>query len=158
MTYTIDIQVASEHPDIPSTSSFRRWVDHALRGRLPEAELSIRIVDEQESQALNSQYRNKDKPTNVLSFPFEMPEGIPTDALNHLLGDLIICAPVVEQEANEQTKDLQNHWAHMVIHGTLHLLGYDHINDEEADEMEQLERDILTVMNIPDPYQGENEV
>lgn len=106
-------------------------------------------MNSEESQSLNSQYRGKDKPTNVLSFPFEVPDGIELD----LLGDLIICADVVEKEAQEQDKPLLHHWAHMVIHGTLHLLGYDHISDDEAEEMEALEIKLLAHLSIPDPYQ-----
>ena len=104
----------------------------------------------EESQQLNSQYRQKDKPTNVLSFPFEVPEGI---ELN-LLGDLVVCASVVEQEAKEQNKVLFHHWAHMIVHGCLHLLGYDHINDADADEMEALEVKILAKLAISNPYES----
>ena len=113
------------------------------------AEITIRLVDSDESQQLNNQYRGKDKPTNVLSFPFEVPTGIELD----LLGDLVICAPVIAAEAIEQNKSENAHWAHMVIHGCLHLLGYDHINDQEAEEMEALEIALLAKLNIADPYQ-----
>ena len=113
-----------------------------------EYELTIRVVDEEESQSLNSQYRGKDNPTNVLSFPFEAPAEIELD----LLGDLVICAPVVGKEATEQSKEEIAHWAHMVIHGTLHLQGYDHIEDEEAEAMEALEVKILSALGFPDPY------
>ncbi len=112
-------------------------------------ELTIRLVNNEESQQLNLQYREKDKPTNVLSFPFEVPEGI---ELN-LLGDLVICAQVVAQEADAQNKALFDHWAHMVIHGCLHLMGYDHINDKDALEMEALEVEILAKLAINDPYE-----
>jgi len=113
------------------------------------AEVSVYIVDEAESQKLNLQYRAKDKPTNVLSFPADIHEavGVP------LLGDLVICAPVVEREAVEQGKSLDAHWAHILIHGTLHLLGYDHVEDDEADAMEALETYLITQMNFPAPYQ-----
>jgi probable rRNA maturation factor len=150
--------MASTATDLPSSSDFHHWVSTALNGSMESAELSIRIVDIPESQALNFQYRGKNKPTNVLSFPFEQPEGIPEGELEHLLGDLIICAQVVVNEAHEQKKAGLDHWAHMVIHGTLHLLGYDHIDDQEAEEMEQLERNILGTLNIADPYKGDYEV
>jgi probable rRNA maturation factor len=115
---------------------------------LNQAEVSVYIVDEAESQELNSQYRGKDKPTNVLSFPADIPEevGVP------LLGDLVVCAPVVEREAQEQGKTLNAHWAHMLVHGTLHLLGYDHLEDDEAEVMEALETRLVTQLHFPAPY------
>lgn len=112
-------------------------------------EVTLRIVDLAESRQLNSDYRNKDKPTNVLSFPFEAPEHIEMP----FLGDLVVCAAVVEQEAKEQDKPVTNHWAHLCVHGLLHLLGYDHIDETEAQEMEGLETAILAKLNIDDPYQ-----
>lgn len=117
----------------------------------PETEITIRIVDEAESHELNLTYRGKDKPTNVLSFPFEVPEGIELP----LLGDLIICRQVVEKEAQEQQISLESHWAHLAIHGTLHLLGYDHIEDAEAEEMEGLETEIMQSLGFEDPYISE---
>ena len=148
MNYFVDRQCQIEDTELPSEAQLTEWVSAALTGRLDAAELSIRIVSPAESQALNNQYRGKDKPTNVLSFPFDMPEGIELD----LLGDLVICADVVSREAVEQNKPLFDHWCHMVIHGVLHLLGFDHINNLEAEEMEQLEREILASLAIPDPY------
>jgi len=149
----IELQLGiEERPGLPSAAQFQRWVDATLEGRRDGGEICIRIVDSDESQALNHQYRGKDKPTNVLSFPFEVPEGVPLD----LLGDLVICAEVVADEAREQLKPELHHWAHMVVHGTLHLLGYDHINDEDAEEMESLERHILATLSIPDPYEPGN--
>ena len=115
--------------------------------------MTVRIVDEAESNELNLTYRGKDKPTNVLSFPFEAPPGLELP----LLGDLVICRQVVEREAQEQGKPLMAHWAHMVVHGSLHLLGYDHIEDEEAEEMEALERDIMQELGFADPYQSDEE-
>lgn len=150
MLITLDLQVACDNENLPSNEDFQTWLESALNIYNKPFEITIRIVDEAESQALNHQYRHKNKPTNVLSFPFEVPEGIEMD----LLGDLIICANVVEQEAKQQNKVLNHHWAHMVIHGSLHLLGYDHISDEEAEEMESLEVKILHTLNIPDPYQA----
>lgn len=148
MSADIDIQIAAAADNLPTKLQWQQWVDAALAGRKTDAELTIRIVECQESQALNSQYRGKDKPTNVLSFPFEAPPGF---ELN-LLGDLVICAEVVENEAKEQKKALEAHWAHMVVHGCLHLLGFDHINNDEAEEMEGLEVEILQQLGYDDPY------
>jgi probable rRNA maturation factor len=149
MKNIVDLQNACDASNLPSAELFQQWVDAALTSVTEqEFELTIRLVNSQESQQLNKQYRQKDKPTNVLSFPFEVPEGI---ELN-LLGDLVICSKVVEQESKEQKKVLFDHWAHMVIHGCLHLLGYDHINDTDANEMEALEIKILATLTINDPY------
>lgn len=148
MTIEVELQYAVENDHLPDADEFQRWVELALKDRKEQAELCIRIVDSEESQVLNTEYRGKDKPTNVLSFPFEVPEGVPMN----LLGDLVICAEVVENEATEQDKLLTHHWAHMVIHGCLHLLGFDHINDDEAEAMEALERELLAKLDIPDPY------
>lgn len=146
----LDLQVASKARDLPSSEQLQLWASSALNGLREEAEISVRIVDNDESQQLNFQYRQKDKPTNVLSFPADLPPELELP----LLGDLVICAPVVAQEADEQHKDLTAHWAHMVVHGTLHLLGYDHINDPDAEIMEKLETDILTKMGFPPPYES----
>ncbi len=151
MSFECDIQYEVEGT-LPSESQFQSWVNAALAEQLDEGELCIRIVSQEESQDLNNAYRGKNKPTNVLSFPFEVPEGIPLQ----LLGDLVICADVVSQEASEQNKALFDHWAHMVVHGCLHLIGFDHINDEDAEEMESLEQKILASMDIADPYRDEN--
>lgn len=148
MTITLDLQIASEAADLPAESDIQVWLDAALSSYQRNFELTIRIVDNCESQSLNHQYRGKDKPTNVLSFPFEVPEGIELD----LLGDLVICAPVVKAEASEQEKPIIAHWAHMVVHGCLHLLGFDHITEEEALEMETLEIDILAKLGFNNPY------
>ena len=149
MTHIVDIQNASESQTLPNDELFHQWVNAALcQVTKKNFELTIRLVNVDESQQLNKQYREKDKPTNVLSFPFEVPQGI---ELN-LLGDLVICAQVVEQEATAQNKALFDHWAHMVIHGCLHLLGYDHINDTDANEMEALEVEILAKLLIANPY------
>lgn len=150
MTIEVDLQIASTAKNLPSEQEFLAWATCALQQYNKAFELTIRIVDIDESQQLNLQYRQKDKPTNVLSFPFEVPEGI---ELN-LLGDLVICADVVKHEAIEQDKPLKNHWAHMVIHGCLHLLGFDHIADDEAEEMEALEISLLAQLKISDPYTG----
>ncbi|MDF2154904.1 rRNA maturation RNase YbeY [Vibrio sp. CAU 1672] len=154
MTIELDLQLAVESEQgLPSEQDFQQWLNSAIIPFQPQAEVTIRIVDEQESHQLNHEYRGKDKPTNVLSFPFEAPPGIEMD----LLGDLIICRQVVEKEAVEQNKPLTAHWAHMVVHGSLHLLGYDHIEDDEAEEMESLETEIMQGMGFADPYQAEKE-
>lgn len=144
----LELQRAMKAEDIPPKSDFERWAKAALAGRMARAELVIRVVDEPESQALNLGYRGKEKPTNVLSFPFEAPSVVKTD----LIGDLVLCHPVVVREANEQHKPLEHHYAHLVVHGVLHLLGYDHQDDAEAEEMEAEERHILNTLDIEDPY------
>ena len=150
----LDVAVGYALPraGIPAAASFRKWVAAALAGRIREADLAIRIVDSEEGRALNRHYRGKDYATNVLSFPAELPEGLPKGVKFPLLGDLVICAPVVAREANEQGKPRNAHYAHLTIHGCLHLLGMDHIDPREADAMEQLERDILAGLGVPDPY------
>jgi probable rRNA maturation factor len=147
MKVTVDIQLAIE-AKVPKLQQFEQWTQAALAEVDEKCELSIRIVDRAESAELNQAYRGKTGPTNVLSFPFESP--IPIEP--RLLGDLIICVPIVEQEAVEQKKQAIDHWAHMVVHGCLHLLGYDHIKDDEAEKMEALEVSILESLNIANPY------
>lgn len=156
MTPCLDLQYG-DHQDpqkLPSEAQFLSWVSAALsvQDQYDEPELTIRLVDNVEGQQLNAEYRGKDYPTNVLSFPFEAPPEVPIP----LLGDLVICSSVVFQEAEEQSKQAQAHWAHMVVHGCLHLLGYDHIKDEDADVMENLERQVLASLGFPDPYKEEN--
>ncbi len=153
----LDVAVSYALPraGLPSAVSFRKWVAAALKGRIREADLAVRIVDEKEGCSLNHHYRGKDYATNVLSFPAELPEGLPKGVKMPLLGDLVICAPVVAREAAEQGKSLAAHYAHLTVHGTLHLLGWDHEDDKEADAMEQLEREILADLGIDDPYAGE---
>jgi probable rRNA maturation factor len=149
MHYQIDIQINSNSRTIPSAENIKNWVSAALHSdELGAAEVSVYICDEAESQALNLQYRSKNKPTNVLSFPADIPEEVGVA----LLGDLVICAPVVEKEAQDQAKNIDAHWAHMLVHGTLHLLGYDHIDDADAGVMESLETHIMTKMHFPAPY------
>lgn len=135
---------------LPAPRSFTRWVAAALAGagRTRNTELSIRIVDLGEGRELNRRYRDKDYATNVLSFPVELPDGVEVP----LIGDLVICAPVVAREAAAQGKPDRHHWAHLTVHGTLHLLGFDHIVEEDAEHMEALERRILATLDIPDPY------
>jgi len=148
MSIILDLQLASSASDLPDVTQFQRWLQAAILPFQDEAEVTIRIVDEQESQQLNLQYRGKDKATNVLSFPFQCPPGIELP----LLGDLVICAGVVSAEAAEQNKPLAAHWAHMVVHGCLHLLGFDHINDADAEQMEAEEIQILQQLGISNPY------
>ncbi|WP_110969034.1 rRNA maturation RNase YbeY [Pseudomonas huaxiensis] len=144
----LDLQRATEAA-APDDALFRRWCELALRQRTADSEMTIRLVDEAEARELNHTYRHKDYATNVLSFPADVPD----DMLDiPLLGDLVICVAVVEREAAEQGKSLEAHWAHLVIHGCLHLLGYDHIDDDEAEEMEALERTLLAELGHPDPY------
>jgi probable rRNA maturation factor len=148
----VSISYAVPRTGVPSAVSFRKWVAAALKSRIREADLAIRIVDAREGRALNHHYRGKDYATNVLSFPAELPEGLPEGVKMPLLGDLVICAPVVAREAKEQRKPPQAHYAHLTVHGVLHLLGWDHEDDKEAEAMEQLEREILAGLGLPDPY------
>jgi len=145
----LDLQIASSASQLPSHADFLAWCSLALRQRTSPSELTIRLVDNEEGLKLNATWRGKNYPTNVLSFPADIPDGLLDIPL---LGDLVICVPVVEAEACEQHKVLTAHWAHLVIHGCLHLLGYDHIDDEEAEEMEELERQLLAEIGHPDPY------
>lgn len=142
----VEVQCASAACDLPSSEQIRAWAQAAAPGL--DAELVVRIVDEAEGRALNRSYRGRDAPTNVLSFPFEPPPGIPCA----LLGDVVICAPVVIEEARSQGRDLQAHWAHLVIHGVLHLRGFDHQHPVQAQEMEALETQALARLGFPDPY------
>ena len=144
----IDIQFAMSAAGVPDEQHLRSWVRLALGDRAQTAELSVRDVDEAEITALNSRYRGKDYPTNVLSFPYEGMPGVESA----LLGDVVICAPVVAREAVEQGKPAEAHWAHMAIHGTLHLLGYDHHDAGEAERMEVLETRLLAELGFADPY------
>ena len=155
----LDVSVGYALPraGLPSAVSFRKWVAAALAGRIREADLAIRIVDAREGRALNRHYRGKDYATNVLSFPADAAEGVklPKGVKMPLLGDLVICAPVVAREAKEQGKALNDHYAHLTVHGALHLLGWDHEDDRDAECMEALERDILAALGIQDPYRVE---
>ena len=148
----IDLQMACEQETgLPTAEQIEQWATAAVKPQSDEVEMTVRIVDEAESHALNLNYRGKDRPTNVLSFPFECPDEVELP----LLGDLVICRQVVEREAQEQDKPVMAHWAHMVVHGSLHLLGYDHIEDDEAEEMESLETQIMTGLGFADPYLSE---
>ena len=145
----IDVQYAVSADGIPGAELIRQWVAQALPADRAAAELTVRIVDEAEITALNRQYRGKDGPTNVLSFPYEQIPGMAAA----LLGDVVICAPVVASESVAQDKPLEAHWAHMVIHGILHLLGYDHHKDDEASRMETTETRLLAELGYASPYE-----
>ena len=148
----IDLQIACEQETgLPTAQQIEQWATAAVQPQSDEVEMTVRIVDKAESHELNLNYRGKDRPTNVLSFPFECPDEVELP----LLGDLVICRQVVEREAQEQDKPVMAHWAHMVVHGSLHLLGYDHIEDDEAEEMESLETQIMTGLGFADPYLSE---
>jgi probable rRNA maturation factor len=151
MTADLDLQIAVEQ-SLPAPAMFQRWVEAAIGDRRNEAELTLRITDSAEVQQLNKTYRDKDQSTNVLSFPADLPPELNIP----LLGDIIISAEVVEQEALEQGKSSEAHWAHMVIHGTLHLLGYDHIDDNDAEEMESLETQLLSQLGYANPYHNDD--
>lgn len=148
MNLFLDLQLSQTFSGLPEKAQFLHWADVALEGRREEAELLIRIVDAAEITELNKTYRGIDKATNVLSFPFDVPAPVESD----LLGDIIICASVVQREAGELNQSEDMHWAHMVVHGVLHLLGYDHLNDEQAEVMESLEIQILKQLGYPNPY------
>lgn len=148
MDLRLEVQRPSRCTGLPDDKQITAWTRAAISGVRECAELNVRIVDEEESRELNCRYRGKDKPTNVLSFPADLPEELDLP----LLGDLVICAPIVAREADQQRKALRAHWAHMVVHGTLHLLGYDHIEDADAEIMEGLETRLLAGLGYPDPY------
>ena len=162
MAVTLDLQIAPEIDrqtmNFPEREFFEKWILATLATvkTLGDHELTVRIVDEAEIKTLNETYRHKSGITNVLSFPFEAPPEVPSPLLGELLGgflgDIVICAPVIKQEAQHQHKPLMNHWAHMIIHGTLHLLGYDHTTEQQAEEMESLETTILAEFGISNPY------
>lgn len=153
MSYIIDIEVALEEPEplLPKIETITNWLKVAISKFKPNAEVSVRIVDNQEMKALNHRYRHKNKPTNVLSFPTELPEGIELD--HELLGDIVIASDVVKEECIQQHKSFDAHFAHMIVHGALHLLGFDHENDADAKIMENHEIKILKELNFANPYQ-----
>ena len=150
----VAVSYAAPRAGLPAAVSFRRWIAAALEGRIREADLAVRIVGAKEGRALNRHYRGKDYATNVLSFPADVADGVklPKGVKLPLLGDLVLCAPVVAREAREQKKPLAAHYAHLTVHGALHLLGWDHQDAREAECMEQLEREILAGLGIDDPY------
>jgi len=148
MTIDVEIQRESNFPSVPSNQQFEQWAAAALQDH-GEAELVIRLVDLEESRRLNAQFANRNKATNVLSFPASLPPAVHLP----LLGDIVICAPLVEHEAEEQNKPIMAHWAHLTIHGILHLLGHDHQSGREAAKMEALETRLVQSFGFEDPYQ-----
>jgi probable rRNA maturation factor len=145
----VEVQIVSQSDQLPAQERFQYWVDAVLSDNTQNSEIVIRIIDEPEMVKFNKQYRDKKGATNILSFPFDVPDGVESN----LLGDLLVCAPIVEKEALIQHKKIEHHWAHMIVHGVLHLLGYDHIENEEAEEMEVLEIKILKKIKIKNPYE-----
>lgn len=155
MKIILDLQNAVDSEQLPDTNKMHVWITSALnkaQAKFENPEITIRVVSAEESQQLNFEYRDKNKPTNVLSFPFEAPEMIPIEDIGEFLGDLVICEKVVIREAKEQQKSLEEHWAHMIVHGVFHLLGYDHIEEQEAEEMEALEIALLSDFGFANPY------
>lgn len=154
-TVSFDVQIACDAPDVPAASEIREWVGAAFeRAQFVadrDIEIAVRVVEEDEIRALNRDFRQQDMPTNVLSFPAARIDGLPKDQ-PLTLGDIVVCASIVRAEAAEQGKSTADHWAHILVHGTLHLLGYDHVTKLEAAEMEGLESRILVEHGIADPY------
>lgn len=153
MNAQIDVQIACSGDDIPEADDIAGWVSHTMSaaGRGGDADVCVRVVDATEIRALNREFRQKDLPTNVLSFPAGIVDGLPAD-ITMPLGDVVVCAPVVRDEARQQGKSCDAHWTHMVVHGTLHLLGFDHEKEADAVEMEGLEVAILTDLGVANPY------
>ncbi|MEK6595420.1 MAG: rRNA maturation RNase YbeY [Pseudomonadota bacterium] len=141
-SFKLAVQYATDSTELPARSQFRRWVKAAL---MQDAEIVLRLVDEAEGRELNRQFRNKDYATNVLTFVY--------DGTQPLTGDIVLCAAIVKKEAGQQHKNLLAHYAHLTVHGVLHLQGYDHIEDSEAAAMEQMETQILARLGYDDPYQ-----
>lgn len=148
MAIELELQIASDAQTLPHPSQFKEWISRTLANRYDDLEITIRIVDEEEMTHLNTVFRNKEGPTNVLSFPGEVNPNFGM----HSLGDVVICAPVVQTESEANGKPMLEHWAHMVIHGTLHLLGYDHVDPNDAKKMETLETKIMQDLGYAAPY------
>lgn len=148
MTIEVEVQRETSNSSVPSDQQFEQWAAAALQGH-GESELVIRVVDQEESRRLNEQFARRNKATNVLSFPAGLPPSIDLA----LLGDIVICAPLVKREAEQQNKSIVAHWAHLTVHGILHLLGHDHQSDQEAANMEALETSLVQSFGFPDPYQ-----
>lgn len=155
----VDVQLALDEIssiELPDNKLIQKWAVAAIeaggRGKYQNTQITVRIVEKAEISQLNESFRHKSGATNVLSFPFVPPPGIPVDEMLHSLGDVVVCATVVNKEATEQLKSNIAHWAHMVVHGTLHLMGYDHNDKEEASDMESLETKIMLELGFPNPY------
>ena len=146
--FDVSVSYGVPRAGVPSATSFRKWAAAAAEGRILRADLAIRVVGTKEGRSRNHHYRGKDYATNVLSFPADLPEGVQVP----LLGDVVICAPVVAKEAKEQKKPVLSHYAHLTIHGVLHLLGLDHDDPREAEAMELIERELLADLGYADPY------
>lgn len=144
---TITVQIATDDANLPATTALERWANCVLEHERRSGELTLRIVGREEGRQLNSQWRGRDQATNVLAFPLAEPDFEPC-----LLGDIVICAPVANAECNDEAAAREAHWAHLAIHGVLHLLGYDHERDSDAAVMESRERTILAELGYPDPY------
>lgn len=149
MTAQISYQITVEDQNLPDEAQIHDWVNAALEEPFQDSELTVRVVNEVEITHLNRTFRDKDYATNVLAFPFSGPQDY-----ENILGDIVICAPIVAMEAEDQKKGLHDHWAHLIVHGVLHLQGYDHLLDEDAEKMEQREIEILAQFNIPNPYEA----
>ncbi len=155
MQIELDLQNTIDSNRIPAFEKMQSWILAVLEkvdNNFERPEMTVRIVSCEESQQLNSDYCGKDKPTNVLSFPFEAPEMIPAEELGEFLGDLVICEQVLQLEAEQQNKSIDSHWAHLIIHGVLHLLGFDHIEVQDANQMEALEIELMKELGFEDPY------
>ena len=148
----MEIQNVSGISSLPSNETIIHWAELALDEKHKDAEITLRVVDEKEGHMLNKEWRNKDSATNVLSFPI----GEPIEQAPHLLGDIVVCAPIVEKEAKIQEKKIEAHWAHLIIHGILHLQGYDHQSDDDANTMESKEIEILKKIGYANPYETES--
>ena len=148
--YRLFIQIESKYTFVPSAVKIKQWVKAALRHKVRKGELTIRLVNKKEIQTLNKAYRRKNKPTNVLSFKAMIPKEVKLKV--PLLGDLVICSEIVNEEAQQQNKTKEAHWAHIIIHGSLHLLGYDHETEAEAEKMEAKEIRLLKSFGWSDPY------
>ncbi len=150
MSIAVDLQVSEDAGDVPSAEEFRHWVTAALADRRRRAQVSLRITGRDEMRDLNRRYRDRPGATNVLSFPADLPAEVRTP----LLGDVVVCAPIVAEEARAQGKTELAHWAHLVVHGTLHLIGYDHVEAHDARRMEAVETDVLARLGYADPYRA----
>ncbi len=158
-TCAVDVQCMYADVSVPADQTLGKWVNAVIsflvehkQLKQTDYEVAIRVVDKVDSQQLNNQYRQKNTPTNVLSFPFDTPEIFKQCQQLDILGDIVVCALIVEAEAQQQNKSIEQHWAHMIVHGVLHLLNYDHINHDDASLMEALEVRILSQLGYPNPY------
>mgnify|MGYP006076396927 CR=1 FL=1 len=158
MKYHVTYQNTNDYQNAPNIFHVQRWVNTTLENLIKKGELTLRLVNSSTIQSLNNQYRRMDKPTNVLSFPCELPEEVRQQLDYPALGDIIICHEVIEKEALDQNKTLQAHYAHMVVHGVLHLLGYDHIKKNDAQIMEPIEIETLAKLGISNPYEASDDI